>query len=50
MKLYNNIKLFEETIRVSNKTELSALAYSDIPDEKVIAESFNELIKRIHDI
>ena len=34
-------------IRSTYRTELSALAYSKIPDEVYIAQSFKELIKRI---
>lgn len=36
-----------EKLKEKYQTELSALAYRPIPDEKVIAKCFSELIKRI---
>lgn len=60
MNLHHDIKLFSDTLRAASQhldiklelaekyqTELSALAYRPIPDEKDVAKCFEELIKRI---
>ena len=51
MILHNDKKLFSDTIRAAAQTlkinELSAMAYTTIPDEAEVAISFRKLIKLI---
>lgn len=45
--LINNFGTIWSQLKEKYKTELSALAYRPIPDEKIVAERFTQLIKRI---
>jgi hypothetical protein len=45
--LVTNFSTLWKQIKEKYQTELSALAYRPIPDEKDVAKCFEELIKRI---
>lgn len=45
--LINNFANIWQQLKETYKTELSALAFSEIPDEEKVADSFKELIKLI---
>jgi len=45
--LINDFSTIWKQIRAKYQTELSALAYREIPDEKSVAKSFIELSNRI---
>jgi predicted nucleotidyltransferase component of viral defense system len=46
--LINDFEFIWKRIKSQYKTELSALAYRPIPDEKVVAETFVYLMKKLH--
>jgi hypothetical protein len=45
--MISNFEIIWKQLKDIYKKELSALAYTAIPDEKKVAETFNELIKLI---
>lgn len=46
--LVNDFSNIWQQLKKKYETELSALAYRPIPDEKDVAKCFEELIKRVH--